>query len=353
MSTHSSHLTPLLKRSDIIWVHDYQLVLLGNALRERGCTSPIGFFLHIPFPAAEVMAAIPRHEELVRALFEYDLIGFQTVDDRIQFETYVVHKLGGTVTKSGIAKAFGRTCRIGVFPVGIDTKVFTEYTQTPEARRRFQSVRRSLYGRDMIIGVDRLDYTKGIAERLSAYRQLLVTYPEYRNHLVLMQVAPPTRTEVPGYRETTSFLETTTGQVNGQLAEFDWVPIRYLNKAYSQQNLVGMYMAARVGLVTPLRDGMNLVAKEYIAAQDGNDPGVLILSCFAGAPRQLPEALIVNPYDIEAVAETIHRGLRMSRDERHERWAAMLRTLRREDVTAWRGRFVSSLRAASATRLAA
>ena len=347
------HLMPLLKRNDLVWVHDYQLVLVGGALKERGCRAPIGFFLHIPFPALSVMIAVPRHEELVRALFDYDLVGFQTADDQRQFEDYVVHRAGGTVSKLGIVKAFGRSVRIGVFPVGIDTDVFAAYTQTPEARRRYQSVRRSLYGRDMIIGVDRLDHTKGIAERLRAYQQLLISHTEYRNHLVLMQVAPPTRTQVPGYREITSFLETTTGRINGQLAEFDWVPIRYLNKAYSQQALVGMYMAARVGLVTPLRDGMNLVAKEYVAAQDPDDPGVLILSAFAGAARQLSEALIVNPYDIETVAETIHRGLRMSRDERRERWKAMMRTLRAEDVTAWRRNFVAALRAAKATPMAA
>ena len=346
------HLMPLLKRNDLVWVHDYQLVLVGGALKERGCRAPIGFFLHIPFPALSVMIAVPRHEELVRALFDYDLVGFQTADDQRQFEDYVVHRAGGTVSKLGIVKAFGRSVRIGVFPVGIDTDVFAAYTQTPEARRRYQSVRRSLYGRDMIIGVDRLDHTKGIAERLRAYQQLLISHTEYRNHLVLMQVAPPTRTQVPGYREITSFLETTTGRINGQLAEFDWVPIRYLNKAYSQQALVGMYMAARVGLVTPLRDGMNLVAKEYVAAQDPDDPGVLILSAFAGAARQLSEALIVNPYDIETVAETIHRGLRMSRDERRERWKAMMRTLRAEDVTAWRRNFVAALRAAKATPMA-
>jgi trehalose 6-phosphate synthase len=347
------HLMPLLKRSDIIWVHDYQLVLVGSALKERGCRAPIGFFLHIPFPAASVMVAVPRHEELVRALFDYDLIGFQTANDQRQFEDYVVQKAGGSVSKRGIVKAFGRTVRIGAFPVGIETDVFAAYTQTPEARRRYQSVRRSLYGRDMIIGVDRLDYTKGIAERLRAYQRLLISHTEYRNNLVLMQVAPPSRTQVPGYRETTSFLETTTGQINGQLAEFDWVPIRYLNKAYSQQALVGMYMAARVGLVTPLRDGMNLVAKEYVAAQDPDDPGVLILSAFAGAARQLAEALIVNPYDIETVAETIHRALRMSRDERHERWQAMMRTLQAEDVTAWRRNFVDTLQAAKTTPVVA
>jgi len=182
---------------------------------------------------------------------------------------------------------------------------------------------------------------------------MLELYPKEHGQVTLMQVAPPSRTQVPGYRETTSFLETTTGQINGQLAEFDWVPIRYLNKAYSQQALVGMYMAARVGLVTPLRDGMNLVAKEYVAAQNPDDPGVLILSAFAGAAQQLTEALIVNPYDIETVAETIHRALRMSRDERHERWRAMMRTLRAEDVTAWRRNFVDALRAATTTPAAA
>ncbi len=205
----------------------------------------------------------------------------------------------------------------------------------------------------MVIGVDRLDYTKGLVERLQAFEQMLETYPAMRGTVTMLQVAPPSRGEVPEYADIRRALETTAGHINGRFAEFDWVPIRYLNKPFSRRALSGLLRGSRVGLVTPLRDGMNLVAKEYVAAQDADDPGVLVLSQFAGAAHQLDAALIVNPYDMNAVAEALHLGLSMPVEERRERWSEMMDGLRSDDVTAWRNRFLGALGALGAGRAAA
>ena len=347
------HLVRLLRHDDLVWVHDYHLIPLARALRKLECRAPIGFFLHIPFPAAEVLAAVPTHRQLVRALFDYDVVGFQTAGDRRRFEDYVVHEAGGKIMRDGAARAFDRSLRLGVFPVGIDAKAFAGVAASPEARRRARTVERSLGGRTIIIGVDRLDYTKGIAERLDAFARLLETFPEYRGRVVFMQVAPPSRTKVPGYRETRRVLETMTGHINGKLADVDWAPIRYLNRSYSPLALTGMYRAARIGLVTPLRDGMNLVAKEYVAAQDGDDPGVLVLSRFAGAASQLSAALIVNPHDVLGVAEALKRALEMPLAERRERWRTMMDELETHDLEAWRNGFTGALGAVLAPRAAA
>ena len=347
------HLMRFLRHDDLVWVHDYHLIPLARALRKQGCRAPIGFFLHIPFPATEVLAAIPTHHQLMRAFFDYDVVGFQTAGDRRQFEDYVVHEAGGKVVRDRIAMAFDRSVRLGVFPIGIDADAFAEISALPETRRHAQQIERSLRGCSMIIGVDRLDYTKGIAERLDAFARLLETFPDYRGRVVLMQVSPPSRSKVPGYREARRVLEATTGHINGKLADVDWVPIHYLNRSYTQRALAGMYRAAHVGLVTPLRDGMNLVAKEYVAAQDGDDPGVLVLSRLAGAAAQLPDALIVNPHDIQGMAETLKRALEMPLGERRERWRAMMDTLKQNDMSAWRNGFVGELRRALAVRAAA
>jgi trehalose 6-phosphate synthase len=233
-----------------------------------------------------------------------------------------------------------------VFPVGIDTRDFTAFAESPGAERQIARLRKSLQGREMIIGVDRLDYTKGLVERLLSFERLLEIHPAFRGEVSLMQIAPPSRGTVPEYANIRRSLEVATGHINGRFAESDWVPIRYLNRSFSRRALAGLLRASRIGLVTPFRDGMNLVAKEYLAAQDPENPGVLVLSRFAGAAHQLGAALIVNPYDIHAVAEALEHGLSMPLDERHDRWSAMMETLRRDDVAAWRNRFLTTLRTA-------
>jgi len=341
----AERLMPMLEADDLVWVHDYHLIPFGEGLRRLGYRSRIGFFLHIPFPAREMLLALPTHGELVRALFAYDLIGFQTENDLRAFHDYVAEEAGGRVNGDGTVTAFGHTIRAEVFPIGIDTEDFAALARTPEAQRQMRRLANSLQGRQLVIGVDRLDYTKGLVDRVQAFERLLESYPEMRGRVSMMQIAPPSRSEVPEYADIRHSLEATAGHINGRFAEFDWVPIRYLNKAFSRRALSGLFRGSRIGMVTPLRDGMNLVAKEYVAAQDETDPGVLVLSRFAGAAHQMGAALIVNPYDLHDMAEALHRGLTMPLGERRERWETLMEGLRRDDVTAWRNRFLGTLAA--------
>jgi len=339
----ASRLLPLLEPDDLIWVHDYHLIPIAEQLRKAGMTQRIGFFLHIPWPALEILLALPNHDALVRALCAYDLIGFQSERDISGFSAYIEHEAGGTVHDDGTVEAFGRRLRAGVFPIGIDAEAVTGYAKAAEGAPQTTRLRESLGGRQLIVGVDRLDYSKGLVARMEAVDQLLQAYPANRGRLVMLQVAPPSRTGVPEYQEIRQQLESVVGHVNGTYAEFDWIPIRYLNKGFRRQTLAGFYRIARVGLVTPLRDGMNLVAKEYVAAQPDSDPGVLVLSRFAGAAEELDGALIVNPYDVEGVAETLQRALTMPLAERRERWSSMFARVRQYDVTAWQKSFVDQL----------
>jgi trehalose 6-phosphate synthase len=318
-------LAPMLLPEDLVWVHDYHLIPLGEALRQLGCRQPIGFFLHTPFPAAELMRIVPNHRELVAALCAYDLVGFQTAADLEGFRDYLLRQGGGEDLGGGRLRAFGRALRAGVFPIGIDVATVARQAQEAEESRQMRRLTSSIRDRSLIIGVDRIDYSKGLPARFAAYSHLLEHYPQTRGRTVLMQIASPSRSDVPEYREIRKTLEAAAGNINGRYAEFDWTPLRYLNKSFNHRILSGFYRAARIGLVTPFRDGMNLVAKEYVAAQRPEDPGILVLSCFAGAVREMAEAIIVNPYDLESMAEGIWQGLQMPLEERRERWTAMKR----------------------------
>ena len=344
------HLAGLLRPDDIVWVHDFHLVTIGRELRRMGLRQPLGFFLHIPFPAEQIMLAVPHHRELVEALFAYDLVGLQTENNLRALRDYVVYEAEGEARHSGHLAAFGTTTHAAAFPIGIDANEFMAMAESPLALRQFERTRSSLLGCQLALGVDRLDYSKGLHERLRAYERLLEMYRENRNRVTLIQVAPPSRSDVPEYRMIRRDLERLTGHINGRFAELDWVPIRYLNRSFIRRSLAGLYRAARVGLVTPFRDGMNLVAKEYVAAQAEDDPGVLILSQFAGAARELSSALIVNPFDVQAVADAMQQALHMSVDERRERWSAMIPSLKRYDLRWWQRRFLAALdrRAAAA-----
>ena len=341
-------LAPMLQPDDLVWVHDYHLIALGEALRQLDCRQPIGFFLHTPFPAAEMLRIVPNHRELVAALCAYDLVGFQTVADLEGFRDYLLRHGGGEDLGGGQLRGFGRTLRAEAFPIGIDVAGVTAHAEAAEESRQMRRLTSSIRDRSLIIGVDRIDYSKGLPARFAAYSHLLEHYPQARGRTVLMQIAPPSRSDVPEYREIRRELEMAAGHINGRYAEFDWTPLRYLNKSFNHRILSGFYRAARIGLVTPFRDGMNLVAKEYVAAQRPEDPGILVLSCFAGAVRELAEAVIVNPYDLEGMAEAIWQGLQMPLEERRERWAAMMQTLRRNDINAWRERFLARLAEAGA-----
>jgi trehalose 6-phosphate synthase len=338
-------LAPMLSPDDLIWIHDYHLIPLAEELRKQDCTQPIGFFLHTPFPAAELLRVLPNHPNLVKALFAYDLIGFQTQSDLDGFRDYVLRWAGGEEIGRGVLQAFGRIVRAQVFPIGIDVATVSGQAAAADGSRHLRRLQRSLNNRALMIGVDRLDYSKGLTARFQAYSHLLETNPQVRGQTVLIQIAPPSRSEVPEYQDIRASLAAAAGQINSRYGEFDWTPLRYINKSFSHHILTGFFRASRIALVTPLRDGMNLVAKEYVASQPSEDPGVLILSCFAGAARELSEAVIVNPFDIEGIAEAILQGLRMPLGERKERWSAMMDVLERNDITAWRESFVDALSA--------
>jgi trehalose 6-phosphate synthase len=336
-------LASLLGPDDTVWVHDYHFVPFGDMLRRLGMRNRIGFFLHIPFPAQEVLAALPAHERLVRALAAYDLVGFQTETDRRAFERCVVEYGQGAVDRDGGLTSGGRRIATGVFPVGIDVGEFSGWAEKSVDGRETRRLVESLVGRRLVIGVDRLDYSKGIPKRFEAFQELLIARPEHRRQVTYLQVAPISRGEVAQYRSLRRELEALAGRVNGKYADVDWVPIRYLNKSVPRPTLAGYFRHARIGLVTPLRDGMNLVAKEFVAAQNPEDPGVLVLSHLAGAARELDAALLVNPFDVEGVAAAIHLGLTMPAEERRKRWTAMMAALGRTTQRDWSERFLAAL----------
>lgn len=338
-------LAPLVQPDDFIWVQDYHLALLGRELRRLGVRNRVGFFLHIPWPGRRTFITLPHHRDLVAALLDYDLLGFQTEDFRDAFADYITRSAGGSVSAAGEVRAFGRVSRIGAFPIGLDVEAFEAAAASAQAHATAERLRVSAAGRQVILGVDRLDYSKGLEERFLAYEQLLVDRPELHEKLFLLQIATLSREEVDAYQDLRARLDTISGRINGAYATMDWVPLRYVNRAYRRDELAGIYRAASLGLVTPLRDGMNLVAKEYVAAQDPDDPGVLILSEFAGAAAQLRAALIVNPMSREDVAEAIRRALVMPKPDRKARWRELVAEVRRAPVEAWRDAFVEALRA--------
>jgi trehalose 6-phosphate synthase len=303
----------------------------------------IGFFLHIPWPAHQLLVTLPTHRTLVESLFDYDLVGFQTPEYATAFEEYVLAEAGGARTADGRLSAFGRSVETGAFPIGIDARDFADMIETEQARRTHDRMAAHTVFRKLIVGVDRLDYAKGLEERFAGFERFLADNPDLRREVLMVQVAPVSREAVETYQEIRGRLDALSGRINGAHADLDWNPLRCVNRNYRRDELAGLYRAAKVGLVTPLRDGMNLVAKEYVAAQDPNDPGVLILSRFAGAAGQMPQALIVNPNSPEEISEALKRALTMPRDERIARWRALYDNVRREDVSAWRDAFVRAL----------
>lgn len=344
-------LLPLLKPDDLIWVHDYHLIPLASRLRELGVRTPIGFFLHIPFPYIETLRVLPTYVELVRDMMAYDLVGFQVQGDLRSFQASVERCLPEARIENAETIRIGqRTVGTGVFPIGVDVEAIQASAQRAWGSASVRRMVASLVGRKLIIGVDRLDYSKGLVERFAAYEQFLEVFPENRNHVTYLQIAPLSRKDVQSYAEIRHSLEQAAGRTNGRFADTDWTPIRYLNRNFPHETLMGFLRAAHVGLVTPLRDGMNLVAKEYLAAQDPNDPGVLVLSTMAGAAHELSSALLVNPYDSRAVVHAIQTALTMPLEERRERHAAMLETLRKNDIRSWAQRFVTRLRETSTWR---
>lgn len=336
-------LEPLIEPDDLVWVHDYHMFPLGQYLRDRGIRNRMGFFLHIPWPPYRLLLSLPNHRQLVETLFAYDVVGFQTRDSLECFHDYVRQEMGGSVGEDGRIVVGDRSVMAIHCPIGIDTANFLEATRSTAARYARHRMHHASNGRDMIIGVDRLDYSKGLEERFLGYERLLQHHEELHKEVFLLQIAPPSRGTVQSYQEIRASLDSLSGRINGAYADVEWVPIRYVNKSYPRDRLAGIYRFAKIGLVTPLRDGMNLVAKEYVAAQDPEDPGVLILSQFAGAAEQLTQALLINPYSPEDIADAIGQALAMPLEERQARWRACMDNIEAEDVMWWRKRFTDAL----------
>lgn len=340
----AARLAPLLRDNDTVWVHDYHLIPLAALLRERGVGCRIGFFLHVPMPSADLIAAMPEHARLFSSLYAYDLVGFQTQRDKERFLSYVRLYGGGKIVGKDLAQApDGRRLRAGAFPIGIDTGLIADQAAAAIDKPAVRDLRRSLHPRQLAIGVDRLDYSKGLPERFHGFERYLERHPDQKGNLTYLQIAPVSRGEVAEYQNLRNQLEQIAGHINGNHAAPDWTPLRYVNRNFAHATLTGFYRMARVGLVTPLRDGMNLVAKEYVAAQDPQDPGVLVLSVLAGAADEMQQALLVNPHDLDGVADAIAIGSNMPRAQRIERWQETMRHLRANDIGHWRRRYLQAL----------
>ncbi|BAT21047.1 alpha,alpha-trehalose-phosphate synthase (UDP-forming) [Asaia bogorensis] len=326
----ADQLVPLLREDDTLWVHDYHLFPLGAKLRRRGIKAKIGFFLHIPFPPWSVTRVLPCAEEMLREMAAYDLIGVQTEEDARNM--------------NGCFEANNLPNRAVHFPIGIDPVEFNEQAEQNVMAEEVQRLQASLRGRKLILGVDRLDYSKGIPERIHGYETFLNRYPEHKGETVLLQITPVSRAGVASYRALRRELDEMAGHINAMHGNFDWSPIRYLTQSVPREVLAGFHRIADVALVTPLRDGMNLVAKEFVAAQSADDPGALILSSLAGAAPEMEQALMVNPYDHEGIADAIHAGITMSLEERQRRWQALHYDVTQNTAANWADRFLEMLR---------
>jgi trehalose 6-phosphate synthase len=340
----AEELDKVLKPDDVVWVHDYHLIPLAKALRARGRDNRIGFFLHIPFPPPEFLTAMPNHERLIPLLCDYDLVGFQTDDDAANFARYLAKECGMPAHIQRGAQTGPRSMRIGTFPVGIETQEFNRMARKAVRSPFVERVVGSIPGK-VILGVDRLDYSKGLPLRLEAFENFLVNNPQFRGNVTWLQITPKSRSTIQEYAEMEREIEASAGRINGTYGDVSWTPVRYTNQPYSRTVLSGLYRSAQVGLVTPLRDGMNLVCKEYVAAQDAEDPGVLILSRFAGAAAEFTSALLVNPYDPETVGAAIARALVMPREERIARHKQLMEALHKNDISTWGERFLAALTA--------
>lgn len=330
---------------DLIWVQDYHLMGLGRVLRQRGLANRLAFFLHIPFPPPDIFRKLPWRMEVLKGLLSYDVIGLQTRRDLENFAD-CVHQLLPETERSRSAtdvrlESDGRACFAGAFPIGIDFDEFGIAADTPQVEQRMVDLRREFPGCQIILGVDRLDYTKGIPYRLKSFALALERYPELHRHVTLLQVVVPSREQVPEYQKLKGEVEQLVAQINGKYTQPGWVPIHHIFRGIERQELLAWYRMADVALVTPLKDGMNLVSKEYCACQiEGN--GVLVLSEFAGAAEQFADsALLVNPYDVESVAGAIKLAVTMTPKERRPAMERLRANTRDENVYWWVNNFIA------------
>ncbi|MDR3469004.1 MAG: trehalose-6-phosphate synthase [Xanthobacteraceae bacterium] len=347
----ASQIEKLIADDDLIWVHDYHLIPIADELRKRGHANRIGFFLHVPFPPPEVLTSLPNHEQLLPLLLQFDVVGFQTEGDVGNFLRYVLSECNETrglrmFEASGHQVTLslnGKRTQIGCYPVGIEPRAFERLARRNLRSPLVKDLVTSLGGRDLIIGVDRLDYSKGLIQRFDAYETFLEKYGEWTGKVTYLQITPKNRSEIREYAELAAEADAAAGRINGRWGEVSWTPMLYVNRVYSRSALAGLYRTARVGLVTPLRDGMNLVAKEYVAAQDPENPGVLILSRFAGAADAFRRALLVNPYDAESVAAALAQALTMPLQERRDRHQELWATIADYDIDRWTREYIAAL----------
>jgi len=332
---------------DFVWVHDYHLMLTADAMRQAGVRVPMGFFLHIPFPGQDVFEKLPWKKPILKSLLEFDVIGFQSDHDRSNFVSCLQGLLPEAFVEPGTpypqVRFQGRHTVIGTFPIGIDFEEFARQAAQPEIEAHSAEIRRRLSGDTMVLGVDRLDYTKGIPERLKSFRLLLRRFPEQRGHITLVQVVVPSREEIPNYKHLRREVELLVSQINGEFTEPGWVPVHYMHRNLGREELLAYYRAADVGLVTPLKDGMNLVAKEFCAAQI-DERGVLIVSEFAGAGPELRSgAILVNPNDFAEVAQALHAAALMPIDEKRNRMRLLREIVKEHNVQRWIRSFLQAV----------
>jgi trehalose 6-phosphate synthase/phosphatase len=333
---------------DQIWVHDYHLMLLPQLLRDELPDAAIGFFLHIPFPSSDVFSTLPRGDELLLGLLGADLVAFQTHLHLQQFRRSL-RRLVGLESSIDRLEVSGREVYLQALPIGIDPDEFLGYTKDPETQEQLRKLRSEYEGRKVIAAIDRLDYTKGLPERLRTFRRLLRETPELAGKIVLLQVAVPSRENIESYQELRGEVHQLVSEINGKFSTPDWTPVIYIHRGISRSELVAIYQLADVAWISSLRDGMNLVAKEYIACKPNSD-GVLVLSIFAGAAAEMGEALLTNPFDEERTAEAIMRALEMSFEERRERMQALHERVLRNNVFVWSERFLNTLQEAITRR---
>jgi trehalose 6-phosphate synthase len=329
---------------DFVWVHDYHLMRVGTALAARGAGLRAAFFLHIPFPPLDVFLKLPWRFQVLNSLLDYDLVGFQTVRDRRNF-VQCVRLLLPHVRVSGRGAVWSmrsghRDLRVGSFPISIDFADFERRAEGPECAAGAAELKASLGGRRIVLGIDRLDYTKGLPQKLEAFRTMLRRHPALQGTVTLIQVVVPSREDIPRYQEHKTLVDRMVGDINGEFTRGGWTPIRYVHRSLEGARLSAYYRAADVALVTPLKDGMNLVAKEYCASRVEGD-GVLVLSEFAGAAAELQRgALLVNPFDVQGMAEALRSALSMPEGERRARFRKLRRTVREHDIHRWLDTFL-------------
>ncbi|MHC4607953.1 MAG: alpha,alpha-trehalose-phosphate synthase (UDP-forming) [Planctomycetota bacterium] len=327
------------KKGDFVWIHDYHLMCTARELRGVGADVNTGFFLHIPFPPLDMFLRLPWRREILQALLDFNLLGFQTMRDRRNF-VQCVEKLFPEVSVSGKGQVQAlqvgkRKMRVGSFSIGIDFKEFSDIAQSEEVEKTAWFIRETLPKCQLILGVDRLDYTKGIPYKLKAYRDALRRHPELQQRVTLVQATVPSREVIPGYHDLKDEIERLVGEINGEFTRYGWVPVHYMFRYLSRKDLLAYYRAADVAFVTPLKDGMNLVAKEFCASSV-EESCVLVLSEFAGAASQMQKgAILVNPFDVEGMADALHRACTMPDDQRRERMGRLRKMLRGNDIFRW------------------